>query len=325
MLIYKRFTLLFLVCAVCQAGVYAQAPVIFDTDMGPDYDDVGAIAMLHALADSGKAEILATIASNKYENIAAVLNLFNTYFDRPGIPIGVPRGKAIDQRDAQHWTDSILAKYPHRIQRNEEVPDAVSLYRKVLVGQHDHSVVIITVGFLTNLSNLLQSPPDQYSPLDGAELVRRKVKRLVSMAGSFPSGREFNVHRDADASRYAFSHWPTEIIFSGFEIGKKIKCGLPMVRNEAIQNSPVKDVFRISIPLAAGDSAGRMSWDETAVLVGVAGPGPYYTLHAGRIVVAEDGSNGWDEGGEGQFYLVEDRPFGEVRDLIDGLMQHRPR
>ena len=98
-----------------------------------------------------------------------------------------------------------------------------------------------------------------------------------------------------------------------------------MVRNRAILNSPVRDVFRISIPLAAEDSAGRMSWDETAVLVGVMGPAPYYTLHPGRIVVAEDGSNTWDEGGEGQFYLVEDRPFGEVRDLIDELMQHRPR
>lgn len=31
--------------------------VIFDTDMGPDYDDVGAIALLHAFADKGKCRI----------------------------------------------------------------------------------------------------------------------------------------------------------------------------------------------------------------------------------------------------------------------------
>lgn len=37
-------------------------PVIFDTDMGPDYDDVGAIALLHSYADSGFVKILATIA-----------------------------------------------------------------------------------------------------------------------------------------------------------------------------------------------------------------------------------------------------------------------
>jgi len=302
-----------------------RVPVIFDTDMGPDYDDVGAIAVLHAFADSGIVQLLGTIASNKYEGVAGVLNVFNTYFGRPGVPIGVPQGKAVDQRDVQHWTDSVLARYPHRIRRNDEAPDAVSLYRKLLAGSRDHSVVVITVGFLTNLSNLLRSGADGYSPLGGVELVKKKVKRVVCMAGSFPSGKEFNVRMDADASAYTFQHWPTQIVFSGFEIGKKIMCGLPLVRNSAIQNSPVKDAFRISIPLAASDSAGRMSWDETAVLVGIAGPAPYYRLRQGRIVVATDGSNVWDTGGKGQFYLIEDRPVGEVRDLIDRLIQHSPR
>ena len=64
--------------------------VIFDTDMGPDYDDVGAIAMLHAFADEGSANILATIASTKYDGVAEVLDVFNTYFNRPDVPVGVP-------------------------------------------------------------------------------------------------------------------------------------------------------------------------------------------------------------------------------------------
>ena len=58
-------------------------PVIFDSDMGPDYDDVGAIALLHAFADSGYIKILATVASTKYEGVAAVFNVLNTYFKRP--------------------------------------------------------------------------------------------------------------------------------------------------------------------------------------------------------------------------------------------------
>lgn len=41
-----------------------QVPIIFNTDIGPDYDDIGAIALLHATADSGECKILATIASN---------------------------------------------------------------------------------------------------------------------------------------------------------------------------------------------------------------------------------------------------------------------
>ena len=51
------------------------------------------------------------------------------------------------------------------------------------------------------------------------------------------------------------------VIFSGFEIGEKIKVGLPLIHNSAaIQNNPTKDVFRISIPMDKQDSLGRMSW-----------------------------------------------------------------
>src|SRR5438552_13877489 len=89
--------------------------IIFDTDMGPDYDDVGAITLLHTFADSGYAKILATIASTKYEGVAAVFNVFNTYFNRPDIIIGVPKGKALELKDSQHWTDSLVLKYPHKI------------------------------------------------------------------------------------------------------------------------------------------------------------------------------------------------------------------
>ena len=73
--------------------------VIFDSDMGPDYDDVGAITLLHAFADSGYATILATVASTKYEGVAAVFDVFNTWFKRPDLLIGVPKGKALELKD----------------------------------------------------------------------------------------------------------------------------------------------------------------------------------------------------------------------------------
>ena len=106
--------------------------VIFDSDMGPDYDDVGAIAMLHAFADSGYIKILATIASTKYKGVAGVFSVLNTYFNRPALPIGVPKKNGLELKDFQHWTDSLLANYPHKIKNNEEVGDATELYRKLL-------------------------------------------------------------------------------------------------------------------------------------------------------------------------------------------------
>lgn len=323
----KFVVLLFCILTVSFAKVQDKKvmPVIFDTDMGPDYDDVGAITLLHAFADSGKVKILATMASTKYEGVAAVLNVLNTYFKKPSIPIGVPKGNAITQKDWQHWTDTLIAKYPHEIKNNSDVPDAITLYRKILAEQTDNSVTIITVGFLTNISNLLQSKPDQYSPLNGEALVKKKVKQLVCMAGKFPEGYEFNIKEDAKASQYVFEHWQKPVLFSGFEIGQKIKTGLPLINNDAIKNSPVKDVFRISIPLAKEDSAGRMSWDETAVLVAVTGYRPFYKTIAGTIKINEDGSDSWTTEGTNQYYLVPDRPVAEVQKLINNLIMHQPQ
>jgi pyrimidine-specific ribonucleoside hydrolase len=316
---------LLLSASVMHAQGKKAVPVIFDTDMGPDYDDAGAIALLHAFADEGKAKILATVASTKYEGVAAVINVFNTYFKRPGLPIGVPKGSALTKKDFQHWTDTLISKYPHAIKNNNDVPDAVEVYRKVLAKQPDKSVTVVTVGFLTNLANLLKSRPDKYSPLTGMQLVAKKVKSLVSMAGRFPSGSEFNIDQDAASGKYVFENWSTPIIFSGLEIGQKIKTGLPLINNSTIRNSPVKDVFRISIPLDPQDKAGRMSWDETAVLVAIAGYKPYYKLVAGTIEVTEKGSNTWNDKGGNHFYLVEDRPASEVQELIDILMMHQPK
>ncbi len=293
--------------------------------MGPDYDDVGAIAMLHAYADSGYANILATIASTRYPGVASVFDALNTYFKRPNLPIGVPHRTGLQLRDWQHWTDSVIAHYPHRIKNNSQVPEAVTVYRQVLAAQADTSVTIVTVGFFTNLADLLRSPADQYSALSGKELVRRKVKRLVSMAGRFPAGKEFNVDRDPKASQEVFAAWPTEIWLSGFEIGQQIKVGLPLVRNSSIRNSPVQDVFRICIPMAKEDSAGRMSWDETAVLVAVKGMAPWYRLQQGTMVVAADGSNTWRNNEGRHYYLLPAVPHKEVETLIEKLIAHQPR
>src|SRR5512133_3369033 len=167
--------------------------IFFDTDLGPDYDDVGALAFLHAMADSGKAEILATIASNKHKLVAPSIEVINTYFGRPELPIGAPKSEGADMGSSQHWADSIVSKYPHKLNSTDDAENAVTLYRRILNSQPDQSVTIVTVGFLTNLANLLDSKADDISNLAGGELVSKKVKLLVSMAGTFPSGREFNV------------------------------------------------------------------------------------------------------------------------------------
>ena len=294
--------------------------IIFDTDFGPDYDDVGALAFLHAMADSGKIEILGTISSNMHELVGPSMNAMNTYYDRPDLPMGAPKTKGVSLGSFQHWPDSIIARYPHTIQSTVELPDAVKSYRKILNQQPDSSVTIITVGFLTNLADLLRSQPDGISSLSGHELVSKKVKQLVSMAGHFPAGKEFNLHIDSVASFYVFENWPTPVIFTGFEIGWEIRTGLRLIAS-GLQNNPVKDVFSICIPLSAEDSLGRMSWDETAVLIGVYGTKGFFRTKTGKIIVNQDGSNGWIDDPQGNHsYVVQEMPVSEMARFIEDRM-----
>ena len=92
-----------------------------------------------------------------------------------------------------------------------------------------------------------------------------------------------------------------------------------------MKNNPVKDVFRISIPMAAEDSLGRMSWDETAVLIAVYGTKGFFTTIPGRMTVNADGSNGWINDPRGKhFYVVQEMPVGQMSRFIEDRMMHIP-
>jgi inosine-uridine nucleoside N-ribohydrolase len=298
------------------------ASVIFDTDMGPDYDDAGALTLLHALADSGEVKILATVSSNLDTLAVPCIDVINTYFGRPDIPLGAPKA-GVNMGDLWHrekWTEALAAKYPHTVKSTADAPDAVQIYRRILAEAPDTSVVVVTVGFLTNLAGLLESASDRFSPLNGRELAKKKVKRLVSMAGQFPAGREFNVFCDSAASIKVFNGWPSRIVLSGFEIGEKILTGRRLTAS-GIAETPAKTVF--SICLKQGDFDGRMSWDEVTVLAAIRGAEKYFNTVKGQIIVNPDGSNTWRDDPDGRHeHLVWKTPVEELTTVIEDLMMH---
>ena len=178
-------------CLLCVVSAWAQGgkphvpvPVIFDTDMGGDCDDVGALFILHGAVERGEARLLATIGCVSADAIAPALNAVNIWFGRPEIPVGTLKDTAFFA--GPHYTTELAKRFPHQFASGMDYPDAVALYRQILSQQPDGSVVIVAVGPLRNLANLLKSAPDKHSPLDGRTLVARKVKRLVVMGGNFP-------------------------------------------------------------------------------------------------------------------------------------------
>jgi inosine-uridine nucleoside N-ribohydrolase len=300
--------------------------VIFDTDIGPDYDDVGALAVLHAFEDLGEARILATISSNAFPTTGPTLSVLNKYFNRPDIPIGVTKNAKPDKACSQGWAEAIIKKYPHTLKSNQDAMDAINLYRKILARQPDHSVIVISTGFFTNLAGLLESGPDRYSGLNGMALVNKKVRELVSMAARLgkdgTGGYEFNVMVDPPSSKKVFEQWPTAIILSGFEIGEKILTGIRLIHNEIIQNSPVKDAFRIALEKDS-NFVGRNSWDETAVLVAIRGLSPWFGFTKLNFKIEEDGKNVLIPG-ERFTYLTFKQSPEEIGNFIEDLMMHQP-
>ena len=163
--------------------------VIFDTDMCQDCDDVGALAVLNTFADQGKAEILACVANghDRDKAIAASISAINTYYGRPDVAIGTYQGPGHPATPSP-YTAKLRDEFPHAAKPDDEEPRAVDVYRRTLAAAPDGSVVIVSVGFLVNLRDLLESKPDALSPLAGIDLVRQKVKKLVVMGGDFPQG-----------------------------------------------------------------------------------------------------------------------------------------
>lgn len=325
----KKYFLILTIFLFIFSGISGKEPVkiIFDSDMGPDFDDIGAITILHALAAKGECEILATMASDGYQYIGPTLEVFNTYFKKPNIPIGVPGADAPAFSCPNHWNDSLVVKYLPNLKTNKDYPSATEVYRKVLAAQPDKSVVIVTIGFLSNLAALLQSGPDRYSKLSGKDLVAIKVKKWVAMAGVFPEGDEFNVNRDAKASVYTIKNWPTPILFSGFEIGVKIMTG-NKVATHGTKGSPVQWAYKYCLSnYEDKQSVNRNSWDHTAVLCAVRNPEDYfYVVGKGTFICNPDGTNSWNaDKNSNHSFLVHKYPYQKIADILDDLMMYEPK
>lgn len=303
------------------------ALIIFDTDIAEDYDDVGALTILHVLANKGEAKILATVSCNSFETTVPTISVLNDYFGRPDIPIGVTKRKEPNRPCPQGWAQAIIKNYPHHLSSNSEAREAVALYREILSKQPDNSVTIVTVGFFTNIADLLSSSPDQYSPLNGKELVNKKVKQLVSMAARLDegknTGKEYNVCIDLKASQKVFEEWNKPFIISPFELGVKILTGIPLTKDSSIQNSPVKDAFTIALQKDKNET-GRMSWDETAVFTAVRGTAPYFTVRQLNLAIKDDCTDTLSAGKRISYLGFKMKPE-EVQTVIEELMHQVPQ
>lgn len=278
----------------------APVPVIFDTDMANDCDDAGALAVLHALADLGEAEILAIVTNRKDPSnaSAAAADAINTWYGRPDIPIGTDKdGAKSAGRAPSAYAAALRDQFPNDAGADDQMPDAVAVYRRALASRPDASVVICSVGALSNLEDLLRSAPDDISPLPGAELIRQKVRQTVIMGGGFPrtANPETNIKLDPAAAVTVVNEWPGPMLWQGYEVGYALITGTELLGTPT--NNPVRRAFELR-PHHGRPAleVGKPSHDQAAVLAAVRGPQPdlWTVVEKGRVVVDSDGHTQWN-------------------------------
>lgn len=279
--------MLFLLCLSCEDSVsnaddvtdtgteieVVGIPVIYETDMTLDVDDVGALALLHGLQTEVEVTILGVCYNEVHPLVRFVIDAINTYYNRGTIPIGLYTKNLADPDESDYYTynngqdvDNMTCDLT-----DNTVAGAVEVYKQILATQADSSVVIISVGFLNNLRDLLLEP-------EGFALVERKVKLLAVMGGLHNDGFNFVRHNLVGQTQYVIENWPGTLVTT--HVGGNMITGETLTSTTPV-NNPVRRSYELE--WGVGPNKGRSSWDQVTTLYAVFGT-KYYT---------ED----WDGGG----------------------------
>ena len=260
--------------------------VIYDCDMGSSTDDLFALMMLYRYMDMKRCTLLGVIVDRMDRANADAVDVLNNYYGYPDIPIGLEKAGVKDPRIFIPYHNMAYARdiegrpiFKRSVGDNGEYMDGYKLYRKILAQQPDKSVTIASVGFVTCLSRLLQSGPDEYSPLSGVELVQKKIKNIYMMGGVFGDSFEhdYNFTAAIDFSLKFFELLPKDIdiVFSPGEVGDPLYYSAENIIADMnwTDAHPIKWIYQFLVE----DKFQKM-WDPLAVINAVEGDEIFYKL-----------------------------------------------
>ncbi len=272
--------------------VQTPVPVIFDTDVGNDIDDVLAMQMLFNYEDSGKIDLLGITISKSNPYAIQYIDGYCRLHGRPDIPLGFaynganPEDGGYNRQVLDTVIDGRHILEPVR-SIADSLPEGFRLLRRLLASVPDSSVVLIATGPETNIARLLESGPDEFSPLDGRSLAARKVKLLSVMGGLYGDEFDFpewNIVQDLPAAQTVFSEWPGEMIASGWELGNRL-----LYPNQSILNDFANgdsDPLCVAYKVYAEMPYDRQTWDLTSVLQAIEPDSAWFTLsEPGKIAI----------------------------------------
>ncbi|MCL2299025.1 MAG: hypothetical protein FWC27_02615 [Firmicutes bacterium] len=293
-------------------------PFLLGTDWWTDVDDVVALRVLAHAHKAGKIALEGVCINACMAYSCPSVDAFLQNEGLPGVPIGVDReatgygGKPPYQKR--------MAQSPGNHRTNDECLDAVRLYRQTLA-RAETQIEIAEIGFCQVLAAVLRSPPDEFSPLPGHELLRQKCKHIWAMAGRWDApdgGYEYNLSHTAPNCRAAsefYENCPVPVTFLGFEAGLNVITGDVLKGRDDMLARALKD---------HGSENGRHSWDPMLALLALAGEpeqAGYRAVYGQAKIDPADGKNTWiaDENGS-QRYVIKTRPDRFYRDAIHAMI-----
>lgn len=251
--------------------------LVIETDIFEDVDDVGALAVAHALADEGAVEIAAVCVNTPSRWGALAVAAINRAFGRPGIPVGALDG--LDDRVARNDFARGLVQAHGQEEDVHAIAPARVVWERILDSASDDSLTLASLGFYGTLVDVLDATPEK---------VARKVARAAVMGGRFPSGTEYNFASAPASTREFLTRWPTPIDLLGWEAGAQIETGRGLTSSD--RADPVSSAYRAF----CGRDAGRPSWDPLTVLLAADPERWGFELSPpGTVRVEPDGSDVW--------------------------------
>ena len=267
------------------ASSHATQPItmILDSDFGSSTDDLFALMMLNHYIDDGLVDLKGVVVDREGEKNAQVVDIFNTYYGHPNIPIGLERNGVKNPRcfipyngicDLKNEQGAPLFK---RTQDVSNCPDGYKLYRQLLSQAEDKSVVVVAIGFVTSLAQLFESGPDEYSSLNGLDLFGKKVKSVYIQSGRFEAGDSlcgYNMRAASKQSAIFYDKFPknVDLIMSPSNVGDQIDYPPAdvLVDLSYTEVNPIKSVYTYY----TCDTGQRM-WDTNCLVNAVLGDKAY--------------------------------------------------
>ncbi len=243
--------------------------IILDTDIGPDCDDCGALAILDVYHKAGKIQLLGVSHCTSDLLGADVIAAIHDHFG-VSTPIGQTERQGFLQ-DLTKYTAPVSAKYRENHEPAQTEP-ALSLLRRLLRDNRD--VTMVFIGPLNNMGDLLLSGGDDISPLTGVELIAQSVREVIVMGGNFQNFAhgEYNIQCDVPAAQRMSETCPAPIVYCGFEAGEHVMTGASLA--DCDDNHPVKQAYFHYL----NGGFLRNSWDLVTVYYAVEPNDPLWQL-----------------------------------------------